>query len=117
MEVKAAIFLQGKSAADFAYTNKGIISDTTTIEGVSDGDKFLRTLSSLELIGINVGQQREMHKVLSGILHLGQVLNCSSCPFHPFVHPFVRSLFRSFNCSFLRLFFLILIRILPRPLY
>ena len=46
---------------------------TTSIEGVSDEVKFEQTMQVLELLGVGAEQQRDIQRILAGVLYLGQI--------------------------------------------
>ncbi|KAI6197646.1 hypothetical protein M3Y94_01249500 [Aphelenchoides besseyi] len=62
--------LELDSAADFHYTNQG---DAFAIPGVDDEEEFRRTISSLSMLGVDEDKQRDIFRVLAGVLHLGNV--------------------------------------------
>eukprot|EP01036_Dinobryon_divergens_P023110 gene23110-31427_t len=47
---------------------------SATIMNVSDRDEFLRTCACMTSIGIDVNEQRNVFSLLSGLLHLGNVM-------------------------------------------
>ncbi|KAI6172704.1 hypothetical protein M3Y98_01003000 [Aphelenchoides besseyi] len=57
-------------ATNFHYTNQG---DAFEIPGVNDEEEFRRTISSLSMLGVDEDKQREIFRVLAGVLHLGNV--------------------------------------------
>uniref|UniRef100_A0A8C4R4P1 Methyl-CpG binding domain protein 3b n=1 Tax=Eptatretus burgeri TaxID=7764 RepID=A0A8C4R4P1_EPTBU len=56
-------------AEDFLYTNHG----TTMIDSVNDGEEFEKTCKAFSLLGIDAAHQRSLFKILSAVLHLGNV--------------------------------------------
>ena len=71
-ETKAALGLGGRGRLDFHYFSEGS-SDETSIEGVSDADRFLRTVDALGLIGVSEDETHQILTALSAVLHLGQI--------------------------------------------
>ena len=69
---KAALKLSNKSCMDFMYVNRGDVQ-TKAIEGVFDSDGFAKTMEILALVGIDNTLQLDLLRILSGILHLGQI--------------------------------------------
>ncbi|KAK2149285.1 hypothetical protein LSH36_457g02032 [Paralvinella palmiformis] len=55
----------------FFYTNQG---SAPFIDGVEDGEDLLETREAFLLLGINDVRQMEIFKILSGILHIGNVM-------------------------------------------
>jgi myosin-5 len=70
--VKASLRLEGLSAVDFLYSNAGDV-ETKIIEGVSDGDRFLQTMETLSLLGVDEFAQNEILRVIAGVLFLGEI--------------------------------------------
>ncbi|KAI8325099.1 hypothetical protein GQ54DRAFT_255400, partial [Martensiomyces pterosporus] len=56
----------------FHYTSQGG-EGSGTIPGVDDAEDFAVTDASLEMVGIDSSQRRDIWRTLSGILHLGNV--------------------------------------------
>uniref|UniRef100_UPI00358FA582 unconventional myosin-Va-like isoform X1 n=1 Tax=Myxine glutinosa TaxID=7769 RepID=UPI00358FA582 len=56
-------------AEDFVYTNHG----ATMIGSVDDGEEFEKTCKAFSLLGIDAAHQRNIFKILSAVLHLGNV--------------------------------------------
>lgn len=86
-DVKESLFLEGWTCEDFEYTNKGD-TETRSIEGVSDGDRFVQTMEALDLLGVTEHQRIEIQRILGGILYLGQVCSggyATSAMTHRFV--------------------------------
>ncbi|KAJ1950734.1 Myosin type-2 heavy chain 1 [Linderina macrospora] len=73
-ELREQLSLDGKygSWEAFHYTCQGG-SGYGTIAGVDDGADFTETDASLEMVGIDAQQRRDIWRTLSGILHLGNV--------------------------------------------
>ena len=69
---KKALKLSDKTCEDFVYLNRGDTA-TSVIEGVPDAEAFVRTMEILALLGIENSAQLELLRILSGILHLGQI--------------------------------------------
>ena len=69
---KASLHLGGAHVSDFRYTGNGDVL-TDTIEGEHDGTRFEQTMQILELLGVNVEQQRDLQRIIAGICFLGQV--------------------------------------------
>ncbi|CAB9520503.1 Unconventional myosin [Seminavis robusta] len=71
-DAKACVWsgLKGKRNADFKYVGA---TQTTMIEGVSDGDQFLRTTKVLSLIGLGDKVIREFLRALCVVLQLGNL--------------------------------------------
>ncbi|TID30042.1 hypothetical protein CANINC_001411 [Pichia inconspicua] len=67
-ETKKSIHLE--NVEDFFYLNQGGVPN---IEGVDDAKDFEDTRNALSLIGIGNDTQLEIFKVLSGLLHLGNI--------------------------------------------
>lgn len=67
-ETKKLIHLE--NVEDFYYLNQGGVPN---IEGVDDAKEFNDTRNALSLIGIGNDIQLEIFKVLSGLLHLGNI--------------------------------------------
>ncbi|PVU90080.1 hypothetical protein BB559_004801 [Furculomyces boomerangus] len=63
-------FLDQKSWLDFNYLSKG---GCGTISGVDDVKEFYSTCEALELVGINKKKQENIWRVLSALLHIGNV--------------------------------------------
>jgi myosin V len=55
----------------FEYLNQG---NTPMIDGVDDRAEFQATKASLKTVGVDENQQNEIFKLLSGLLHLGNVV-------------------------------------------
>jgi myosin-5 len=64
--------MEGKGLSDFFYTCMG---DTTTncIEGVSDADRFIDTMDTLDLLGVTFSEKVAIQQILAGILFMGQI--------------------------------------------
>ncbi|XP_070619171.1 unconventional myosin-Vc [Erythrolamprus reginae] len=62
--------LQLASAEEFNYTNMG---RNTTIEGVDDFADMTETQKTFSLLGLKEAFQKDIFKILSAILHLGNV--------------------------------------------
>ena len=58
------------SPDDFFYTSQG---DAPEIDGVNDVKEFLATQAAFKLLGFSNKEQSNIYKILSGILHLGNV--------------------------------------------
>ncbi|KAG8158825.1 hypothetical protein KVR01_011268 [Diaporthe batatas] len=54
----------------FEYLNQG---NTPTIDGVDDKAEFKATMNSLSTVGVDESTQTEILKMLSGLLHMGNV--------------------------------------------
>jgi myosin-5 len=54
------------------YTCQGD-TRTDTIEGVTDGARFLTTMTTLGLIGVSEEEQRHIQRIVAGLVYLGQV--------------------------------------------
>eukprot|EP01038_Epipyxis_sp_PR26KG_P013406 gene13406-17978_t len=85
-EVKSIVYLNNKTAKDFYYCNKGDCK-TTTIENISDTNRFLQTMQSLSLIDIDSSNQMRITQILSAILHLGEVKVLPSTDDSSIIHP------------------------------
>ena len=59
-----------EAAENFHYTNQG---DAVDLEDVSDSDEFAATQEALSLLGLSAELQRSLLRVLSAILHLGNI--------------------------------------------
>ena len=70
--IKASLHLGGAHVSDFRYTGNGDVL-TDTIEGEHDGTRFEQTMQILQLLGVNVEQQRDLQRIIAGICFLGQV--------------------------------------------
>ncbi|KAG0688903.1 Myosin type-2 heavy chain 1 [Pichia californica] len=57
-------------AKDYYYLNRGKIF---TIKGVDDSKDFKETCDALRVVGITDQQQFELFKILSGLLHIGNI--------------------------------------------
>ncbi|KAI6233319.1 Myosin head and IQ calmodulin-binding region domain containing protein, protein [Aphelenchoides fujianensis] len=57
-------------ASAFHYTNQGTAFD---IPGVDDAEEFRRTVASLSTLLVGEEKQREIFRVLAGVLHLGNI--------------------------------------------
>ena len=71
-ETKNKLRLGSKSCVDFTYMRSGD-TKTTSIEGVSDGSKFMHTISILRLLGLDSNLEEELLCILAGILYLGEL--------------------------------------------
>ncbi|KAK9692967.1 Myosin type-2 heavy chain 1 [Basidiobolus ranarum] len=56
--------------SDFYYLNQGGLG---TIAGVDDNEEFSQTRKSLELVGVAMDAQKDIFKILAGVLHLGNI--------------------------------------------
>ncbi len=70
--VKSSLRIAGRSCADFLYTCGGDLR-TDTIEGVTDGERYLTTMRTLELIGVAGRLQAQVREIIAGIAYLGEV--------------------------------------------
>lgn len=61
-------FLAG--ATDFFYTSQG---HETTIPGVDDARDFEETLQAFTLLKISDERQRELLRILAGVLYIGNI--------------------------------------------
>ncbi len=64
--------MAGRSCRDFLYTCQGD-TRTNTIEGVTDGERYLSTMRTLTLIGVGQALQTLIRQIIVGIVLLGQV--------------------------------------------
>jgi myosin-5 len=55
----------------FYYTNQG---EAPVINGVDDAEDFVSTVEALSLLGINEVRQKEIFRILSAILHMGNLM-------------------------------------------
>lgn len=55
----------------FFYTNQG---SAPFIDGVDDGEDLVETREAFSLLGINDVRQMEIFRILSGILHIGNIM-------------------------------------------
>lgn len=67
-KTKKSIYLE--NIEDFNYLNQGGLP---TIEGVDDSKEFQDTCNALSLVGIDEEKQLEIFRILSGLLHLGNI--------------------------------------------
>ncbi|VEU19388.1 DEKNAAC100709 [Brettanomyces naardenensis] len=58
------------AVGDFFYLNQGGVP---TIDEVDDANEFRDTCEALALVGIGGVQQREIFKILAGLLHIGNI--------------------------------------------
>eukprot|EP01034_Spumella_vulgaris_P022338 gene22338-28458_t len=70
--VKEELFISSLSCRDFMYTCQGD-TRTDTIEGVTDGARFLTTMTTLGLIGVTGALQQQIREIIVGIVYLGQI--------------------------------------------
>jgi myosin-5 len=70
--VKASLYISTLSCRDFMYTCQGD-TRTDTIEGVTDGARFLTTMTTLGLIGVTGALQQQIREIIIGIVFLGQI--------------------------------------------
>ena len=68
--VRASLGLGGGGAAKFRITAMG---DCLALDGVDDAAGYRRTVHAMSLIGIDVGEQLDMLRVISAVLHLGNI--------------------------------------------
>jgi len=68
--VRASLGLGGGGAAKFRITAMG---DCLELDGVDDAAGYRRTVHAMSLIGIDVGEQLDMLRVISAVLHLGNI--------------------------------------------
>ena len=71
-DIKNSLHLTDLNCSHFRYTGMGDLK-TTSIEGVSDGVRFSQTMQVLELLGVGAEIQKDLQRILAGILYLGQV--------------------------------------------
>eukprot|EP00968_Pinguiococcus_pyrenoidosus_P010480 scaffold828_cov319-Pinguiococcus_pyrenoidosus.AAC.1 len=71
-DAKERFGLAGKHRTDFQYFTRGG-ADDSSIEGVTDADRFLSTVDALSLIGVSPEGQDDIFRLLSAILHIGQI--------------------------------------------
>ena len=71
-DIKNSLHLTDLNCSHFRYTGMGDLK-TTSIEGVSDGVRFSQTIQVLELLGVGAEIQKDLQRILAGILYLGQV--------------------------------------------
>lgn len=64
--------LLGKNSTDFKYT-QGSSKQVAFLQCTNDGDQFINTINALQQLGINSVTSDHLFRILSGILHLGQV--------------------------------------------
>ncbi|ELT88116.1 hypothetical protein CAPTEDRAFT_225225 [Capitella teleta] len=64
-------FLKLNHPSVFYYTNQG---EDPVIDGVDDAEDFVSTVDAFSLLGINEARQREIFRIISGILHMGNVV-------------------------------------------
>ena len=70
-EQREELYLQSHTVSDFAYLS---CSEVLEIDGVDDADDFSVTQRAMSLIGISEGEQLEALKIVSAILHMGNIL-------------------------------------------
>jgi myosin-5 len=70
--VKASLYISTLSCRDFMYTCQGD-TRTDTIEGVTDGARFLTTMTTLGLIGVTGALQQQIREIIIGIVFMGQI--------------------------------------------
>lgn len=71
--VTDTLHLTGRDASYFTYTSQGDL-DTRSIEGCTDADRFLQTMSELSLLGIDGALKLWLQRGLAGMLYLGQII-------------------------------------------
>lgn len=72
-EIRSNLFLtESNHPGDYYYLANGDL-DTTTIEGVSDDDRYINTIAGLQLLNISDDTCGLVAKTLASVLHLGQL--------------------------------------------
>ena len=70
--IKKSIYLADLDVKSFNYMSKSD-DKTKSIEGISDSERFLTTIETLELLGVSKSDVQKILEILSGLLYLGQI--------------------------------------------
>lgn len=71
--IKTSLHLDMLALDKFVYMKKGD-TKTSSIEGLSDSERFLQTIETLGLLGVSKADIQRILEILAGIMYLGQLV-------------------------------------------